>query len=156
MLNNLRKVLAIDSAVMKESVSDAILEGKQELEELRKQNQKLKESLQNTIEEKNKTQIKLFLESKTANFSENKKNFVKKALSDKSLKFIQENFDYTIRLFDKQEKKQLEVLKEEALQNRKHKPDFVKEENVFTEKVKNNVEENDPYLQVLETMNWRR
>jgi hypothetical protein len=155
-LDNLRKVFAIDSAVMKESVSDAILQGKTELDKLRNENASLKSNLKVITEEKNNTQVKLFLEGKTSKYPESKKNFIKKALGDKSLTFIKENFDYTVRLFEKQEKKQLEVIKEEALQNRKHKPDFVKNQKIITEKVNNDVEENDPYLSVLQTMEFRR
>jgi len=155
-LENLRRVLAIDSAVMKESVSGAILQGKTELDKIRNENTLLKNNLTVLTEEKNKTQIKLFLEAKTSKYQDTKKNFIKKALGDKSLKFIQENFDYTVRLFEKQEKKQFEVIKEEALQNRKHKPDFVKNQKIITEEVNNDVEENDPYLNVLQTMEFRR
>lgn len=155
-LENLRRVFAIDSAVMKESVSDAIMQGKTELDSLRNENAELKKNLKLVLEEKNNTQVKLFLEGKTSKYPEAKKNFIKKALGDKSLSFIKENFDYTVRLFEKQEKKQLEVIKEEALQNRKHKPDFVKNQKVITEKVSNDVEENDPYLSVLQTMEFRR
>jgi hypothetical protein len=155
-LENLRKVFAIDSAVMKESVSDAILQGKNELDKLRNENSSLKNDLKAITEEKNNTQVKLFLEGKTSKYPESKKNFIKKALGDKSLTFIKENFDYTVRLFEKQEKKQLEVIKEEALQNRKHKPDFVKNQKIITEEVSNDVEENNPYLSVLQTMEFRR
>jgi len=155
-LENLRRVFAIDSAVMKESVSDAILQGKTELDKLRNENASLKSNLKVITEEKNNTQVKLFLEGKTSKYPESKKNFIKKALGDKSLTFIKENFDYTVRLFEKQEKKQLEVIKEEALQNRKHKPDFVKNQKIITEKVSNDVEENNPYLSVLQTMEFRR
>jgi hypothetical protein len=155
-LENLRKVFAIDSAIMKESVSDAILQGKTELDKLRNENSSLKNDLKAITEEKNNTQVKLFLEGKTSKYPESKKNFIKKALGDKSLTFIKENFDYTVRLFEKQEKKQLEVIKEEALQNRKHKPDFVKNQKIITEQVSNDVEENDPYLSVLQTMEFRR
>jgi len=155
-LENLRKVFAIDSAIMKESVSDAILQGKTELDKLRNENSSLKKDLKAITEEKNNTQVKLFIEGKTSKYPESKKNFIKKALGDKSLTFIKENFDYTVRLFEKQEKKQLEVIKEEALQNRKHKPDFVKNQKIITEQVSNDVEENDPYLSVLQTMEFRR
>jgi hypothetical protein len=155
-LENMRKVFAIDLAVMKESVAAPIMEGKQELDKLRKENEELKKNLKFLNEGKEKAEVRLFLENKTSKFNNDKKNFIQKALGDKSLKFIQENFDYTVRLFDKQEKKQLEVIKEEALKNRKYKPDFVKEEKIITEKINKDVEENDPYLQVLESMNWRR
>lgn len=155
-LENMRKVFAIDLAVMKESVSGPIMEGKQELDKLRNENANLKKNLKVLTEQKNKDQIKLFLEEKTSKFQEAKKNFIKKTLEDKPLDFIKENFDYTLRLFNNHEKKQLETIKEEALQNRKHKPDFVKEQKIVTEKVNNKEEENDPYVSVLESMTFRK
>lgn len=155
-LENMRKVFAIDLAVMKESVSGPIMEGKQELDKLRNENANLKKNLALITEGKEKAEVKLFLEAKTTKFPEARKNFVQKALGDKSLKFIQENFDYTVRLFDKQEKKQEQLIKEEALQNRKHKPDFVKEQKIVTEKVNNKEEENDPYVSVLDSMTFKR
>jgi hypothetical protein len=155
-LENLRKVLAIDSAVMKESVSTAIVEGKQELDKLRAKNVELEKNVKFLTEEKEKTNVKLFLKSKTSKFPETKKNFIQKALSDKSLKFIKENFDYTVRLFENQEKKQTQIIKEEALKERKHQPDFVKEQKIVTEKVNNKEEENDPYVSVLESMTFRK
>jgi len=156
-LENLRKVLAIYSAVMKESVSGAIVQGKTEIDKLFKENEKFKKSISVLTESKNKLEVKLFLEGKTSKYPETKKNFVKKALGDKSLQFIQENFDYAVRLFEKQEKKQLVVIKEEAVQNRKHKPDFVNEQKFITEKINTNTdEESDPYVDVLKTQTFRR
>ena len=156
-LENLRKVLAIDSAVMKESVSGAIVQGKTEIDKLRKENNDLKKSVKVLTEAKNKSDINLFLESKTSKFPEAKRNFIKKALADKPLNTIEENFDYVVRLFDKQEKKQLEVIKEDALQSRKHKPDYVKEQKIVTEKVNINTdEESDPYVDVLRQQTFRR
>lgn len=155
-LENMRKMFSIDLAVMKESVAAPIMEGKQELDKLRKENEDLKKNVQVLTENKRQVETRLFLEEKTSKFSPDKKKFIQKALGDKSLKFIKENFDYTTRLFDKQEKKQLQVLKEEALQERKYKPDFVNEQKIVTEKVNNDNEENDPYLSVLQGMSFRR
>lgn len=156
-LENLKKVFAIDLAVMKESVSGAIVEGKTEIDKLRNKNAELEKNMKVLTESKNKSEVKLFLEGKTSKYPETKKNFVKKALGDKSLQFIQENFDYTVRLFEKQEKKQLETIKEEAVKNRKHKPDYVKEQKIVTEKVSNNTdEESDPYVDVLRQQTFRR
>ena len=44
-------------------------------------------------------------------------------LSDKSPKFIAENYEYTERLFDKKEKERISVIKEEAFTRRKVKAD---------------------------------
>lgn len=135
-LENLQKVLAVDSVMMKESVTTAILEGKGEIDTLRAENDKLKSSVKVLTEKTEQTKKELFIQDKTSKFPEAKRRFIHKALSDKPLKFVMENYDYTLRLFDKQERKQLNVLKEEAISEREHKPDFVATK-VVTEKVNN-------------------
>lgn len=150
-LENMRKVLAVDSVMMKESVQEAVIDGKNQIDELKKENAELKKQFKALYEQNQRTEVASLLESKTAKFSETKKGFIKKALADKSVKFIEENFDYTVRLFDNQEKSKLQTLKEEALNNRKFKPDVLptpKTEKVITEKVNNNSLKND-YLNVL-------
>ncbi len=153
-LENLRQVLAIDSAVMKESVASAIHEGKTELEQLRKENAQIKKNFKLIKEAKEKAEKQLFIESKVAKLPEAKRKFVTKALSDKSLDFIKENFDYTVRLFDKQEKRTLETIKEEAIKDRKIKPDYVKPEKTLTEKVNKEEDQYDPYVEAMEQMRF--
>ena len=63
------------------------------------------------------------LERKTANLPDSKKQYLIKILSDKTPKFIKENFNYTASLFDKKEKERLSVIKEEAYTKRKVKTD---------------------------------
>jgi hypothetical protein len=149
-LSGLRKSLAVGSAVMKESVSDMVLEAKTELEAVRKENEKIKANYKILKEAKETSEKKLFLEQRSSKFSEDKRKFITKALSDKSVEFIKENFDYTVRLFDKQDKKNTQVIKEEAIQQRKHKPDFVKPEKVITEKVNNTNDTSDMYVTEME------
>ncbi len=137
-LENMRKVLSIDSIMMKESVQEAVIDGKAQITELKRENAELKKQFKALYELNKKTEITSLLESKLSKFSEGKKNFIKKVLEDKSVKFINENFDYTVRLFDKQEKSKLIILKEDALNKRIVKPDvipFQKTEKVIEEKV---------------------
>lgn len=152
-LENLRKVFSIDLAVMKESVANPIMEGKKEIDTLRKKVDELEKTNKLLKEEKEKNEVRLFLEGKTSKFSDTKKKFIHKTLGDRSLQFIESNFEYAVRLFDKQEKKQLETLKEEALESRKHKPDFVKEEVIVEEKASKE-EPANPYLTELEKMRF--
>lgn len=154
MLSNLRNVLSIDSATMNESVAGPILKAKEEHDAVLAENAKLKENLKLLREQKEDALKGLFLENKTAKFPETKRNFIRKALGDKSLKFIQENLEYTVRLFDKQEKKQLQTLKEDAIQGRKEKPDYVKTEKVITEKVNKKEDAYDPYVAEMEKMRF--
>jgi len=146
-LKNLRNVLAVDSTLMKESVKDAVIEGKNKIDELtarlneiEKENGLLKEAY-------NASQADLFLEQKTSGLPEKKKEYLRKVLGDKSPTFIKENFDYTARLFDKKEQERIDVIKEEAFTNRKVKADAPQE--VIAEKKQ---EVTNPYLSELQRM----
>ena len=122
-LGNLRKVLAVDSTLMSESVKEAVMDGKTQIDhltskvnELAKENNLLKEAY-------TKQKAHLLLETKTAGLPDSKKGYLVKILEDKSPTFIEENFDYTAKLFDKKEKERLSVIKEEAYKTRKVKAD---------------------------------
>lgn len=150
-LENLRNVLAVDSAMMNESVQGAVLDGKDKLDSVTRENAELKKQFKALYEQNQKNEVSVILESKLSKFSDTKKNFLRKALADKSPTFIEENFDYTVRLFDKQEKSKLQTLKEDAISKREVKPDFVaqpKTEKVVQESINNKSLTSD-YLQVL-------
>ena len=138
-LEGLRKALSVDSVLMKESVKEAVMDGKNKLVEKETKLNDLS-TRYNTLEKENESLKKnMFLESKVAGFNSDKKSFLKKAFTDKPLAYIQENMDYAIRLFDKKEKEKLVSIREEAISQRKVKPDFVKTEKVITENVNNDI-----------------
>jgi hypothetical protein len=134
-LENLRGALAVDSVMMKESVRDAMEDGHQQISKLEKENMELKKNFKALYEANEKTKVDMLIENKTSKFPDAKKNFIRKTLADKPLKFIEENFDYTLRLFDKQETQKLKVLKEDAIAQRENKPDFAPIQKVATEKL---------------------
>jgi len=122
-LKNLRKVLAVDSSLMSESVKEAVVDGKTQIDmlsnklaELEKENATIKEAYANT-------KVSLMLESKTSKLPAKKAEYMRKVLSDKTPEFIEENFEYTARLFDKKESERVSVIKEEAFATRKVKAD---------------------------------
>ena len=147
-LTNLRSVLAVDSSLMSESVKEAIVDGKSQIDELKSEFDKIKQENEHLKEAYNKTSAKLVLEQKVSSYSDKKANYLKKVLSDKSAKFITENFEYTARLFDKKEKEQMAVIREEAISNRTVKADAPK---IVEEKVKPSTPAN-PYLAGLDKM----
>ena len=126
-LNNLRQVLAIDSALMSESVKGAVVDGKNQITDLTEKVAKLE--AENTIikENYNKVKANLILENKTSHLTAKKKDYLKKVLGDKSPKFIEENFDYTLRLFERKDQDRINMIKEEAFDNRKVKADAPQE-----------------------------
>ena len=148
-LHNLRNTLAVDSSLMAEGVKTAIVEGKSEIDELKAEIAKLKANNVTLTESYNDAKSAAFLESRTAKFNDKKSAYLKKVLNDKSPKFIEENFEYTARLFDRKEKEQMEVIREEAISNRTVKADAPKP--VVVEKVEPSIPEN-PYLSGLDRM----
>jgi hypothetical protein len=126
-LQNLRKVLAVDSALMSESVKGAVVDGKNQITELSDKVAKL--TAENNIikENYNKVKANLILENKTSHLTAKKKDYLKKVLGDKSPKFIEENFDYTLRLFERKDQDRINMIKEEAFDNRKVKADAPQE-----------------------------
>ncbi len=122
-LSNLRKVLAVDSTLMSESVKEAVVDGKTQIDELSTELTKLKKENKVLKEAYTKQKAHLLLEAKTAGLPDSKKGYLVKILSDKTPEFIEENFDYTAKLFDKKEKERLTVIKEEAYKKRKVKTD---------------------------------
>jgi len=147
-LSNLRQTLAVDSALMSESVKSAIIDGKGEIDQLKADIAALKSNNDNLQDNYNEAKAAVFLESRTSRYSNKKATYLKKVLSDKSPKFIEENFEYTSRLFDRKEKEQLEVIREEAISNRTVKADAPK---LVVEKVKPSTPVN-PYIDGLDKM----
>lgn len=130
-LEGIRNHLAIDSALQKESIKDAVLDGKNQINEA---TTKLESALQEKAvveEELNTIKANLLIEQKTAGLDERSAKYVKKALAGKDVGFIAENFDYTLKLFEKKEESRLESLKEQALEDTT-KVDRVVEEKVET------------------------
>ena len=146
-LEGLRAHLAVDAALEKESIKDAILDGKSQIDEASK---KLESVVTENAQLKNhlgKVQATLLIETKTAALDEQQKKYIKKVFADKSPEFINENFDYTLKLFNKKVDNRLESLKEEAL-SESTKVDRVileQEEEVINE----SAQQLSPYLREL-------
>lgn len=149
-LKNLQKVLSVDSVMMKESVKDAFVDGKKQLDEKDKQNKVLEEQNKKLRKELEDTKKYVFLSEKFNGLSDSKIKFIKNTFSDKSLQFVEENYDYVAKLYDRNEQKQKKVIKEEAVKNRKTKVDVVPNQKIVEEKVNNNTSEVDPYLTELQ------
>jgi len=143
-LANLRKVLAVDSTLMSESVKEAVVDGKTQIDDLDQKVTKLEKENKLLKEAYTTTKADLLLESKTAHLSGKKKEYMLRILSDKSPKFIEENYEYTERLFDKKERERLSVIKEEAFTRRKVKADAPRPKISEKKKVRN------PYLEELQ------
>lgn len=116
-LDNLRQHLAVDSALMKESVRTAVVDGKKQIDEAQQELEKAQQRTKMLEEKLNKSQADLVLAEKTSTLPSKKRDYVKRVLDGKSAKFIAENIDYTIGLFDKTERDQVDFLREQAMQD---------------------------------------
>lgn len=144
MLEALRGTLAVDMALSKDSIKEAVIDGKNRLNEAAEQ---LKAS-NAKIEELNKAlaavSAEITLEKKLNNLPEDKKVHLKKLLAGKSAEYINENFDYTLGLFDKTEEERISNLKQEAVNESVAANVDSPVTAVVNESVKNEAEAADP------------
>jgi hypothetical protein len=114
LVGQLRSTLGVDLALANESIATAIVDGKQQIDESVNTISQLNEHNDELTNELIKARSHILLTEKTDGLPENKTKYLFKVLSGKSEKFINENFDYTLKLFDKTEEERLEQYKQEA------------------------------------------
>lgn len=147
-LSNLRQVLAVDSTMMKESVQEAIIDGKSQIDSLTESNNKLKAQLATQKKQNGSLKKETFLSESTKDFDKTKTNYISKVFKDKSIDFVEENFEYVAKLFDKRERDTEKLLKNEAVKSRKTVVDSIPSEIIEEKTVNtNNDPEIDTYLQ---------
>jgi len=115
-LGKVRNLLAVDAATAQESIREAVMDGKKQLDEARKELESAKERGVVLEKELNKTQASLLIEKKTRELPENKKKYIQKLLGNKDVEFIKENFDYTLKLFNTTEEERLSTIRDEAVE----------------------------------------
>lgn len=117
-LENLRSTLGIDFALSKETIKHAINEGKEQIDQSHSKIKTLVE--QNTTLNTQVQQLNshILLTEKTQELPAEKRNYIFKVLSNKPTEFINENFDYTLKLFDRTEQERLTEYKKQAVQSR--------------------------------------
>ena len=143
-LESLRSTLGVDLALSKETIKDAIQEGKQEIDESHKKITQLVENNNQLASQVTQLQSHILLNEKTQDLPEQKRQYMHKVLSDKTPEFITENFDYTLRLFDKTEEEKLVKIKEEAVAKRGPEVDRPIVENVAAEQTQQSNNDSNP------------
>ena len=130
LLSDIRKMLSVDMVLANESIREAVKDGKDTIEASRKEVSELTKSHNTIAEELEGVKKALYLERKLGGIDEKKANFVRKTFEDKDLTFIEENFEYTVNIFDKKAQESLDILKEEAMTESKTKGAKVAQEKV--------------------------
>lgn len=117
-LSALRGQLSVGSSLLDESVRTAVLDGKEQITSLQESLNEKEGELAQLNEQLRVTAANLLLEQKSSGLPAKKKEYLQKVLGNKSPEFIAENFDYTLKLFEKKENDQLNILREEAIKTR--------------------------------------
>lgn len=111
MLNEIKKIVAIDPEFISENFKEALKDGHTTIEKLRGElNDRIKESVginQKLME----TQAALIMEQKTRGLPENKKQFVTRLLEGKKPEEIEANFKFVLEMFDRDETDKIETAK---------------------------------------------
>lgn len=144
-LENLRKSLAIDTAVMMDSVRDAVVDGHQQIQEATAAAEQYKQKAERFKNDLQVLKANLVFEQKTSNLSSEKREYARRVLEGKSAQFIVENLDYTLSLFDRTEEERLDVLREQAQEQRK-----VKDHRIVTEAAEE-VDPEDQEIPIIES-----
>ena len=113
-LEQVRSLLGVDAALAKDSVRDAVLDGKRQIDEASKKLEAASGEIEQLKKQLAARDAELTLEKTTSKLPAAKRNYVLKVMNGKSAQFITENVEYALGLFDKTEKERLQNIKEEA------------------------------------------
>jgi hypothetical protein len=113
-LQEMRKVLAVNFAMSKDSIKSAIRDGKRQIDESSAQSAKLLEEKDQLEEDLTVLKRAKLLEEKTKGLPTIKRRYISRVLGNKPIEFIEENFDYTLKMFEKTEEDKLEDVKKQA------------------------------------------
>lgn len=117
-LTEMRKFLAVNQALGNNSIKSAIKDGKRQIDEGSESNKKLVEEnqqLKSQLEQESRSKL---LAEKTNGLPAIKAKYIKRVFADKPVQFINENYDYMLRMFEKTEEEKLESAKTQAVKSK--------------------------------------
>lgn len=136
-LKSLRKQLAVDSALMRESIANPIKEAQDQLQnyralisKLRSENKQLNESLETSKSD-------LLIENKVANLPEAAAKHMRTMLKGKTVDYINENYDYIKSVYETGINQRREQLASEAMKNHSKAKNRVNEPRRNRDLIKN-------------------
>lgn len=118
-VEQMKQIMALDDSFINETIKEAVEDGRKTINNLK---QELNETIKQNIEISNNLKVKnaeLVLEKNTASLPKEKKQYVMRMLKGKDPEYITENFDYVVKMFDKQEDEQKELVTEQATKSTK-------------------------------------
>lgn len=114
LVNEIKKIVSYDPESLTPEFKEALKEGHDTIESLRKEvNEKTKEVMGIT-EQLNTLKANVLLEGKLQGLSESKKKFITKFMTGKAPEYIENNFQYVVEMFEEDESNKADLLKEQA------------------------------------------
>lgn len=111
-LEQIRQLVGINEEFVDSEVKEALLDGKNTIDSLKKELNEALEANTKLNHELSKAEATMLLESKTKELPEAAKNYVGNLLKGKSPEYIQENYQYVVEMFEKEISEQEETAKE--------------------------------------------
>lgn len=113
-IEQIKSIISFDPSTLNEDVKNLITQGKDKINQLQNQlNESFKENIE-LHEQLKEAKSSLILEKKTQGMLSSKKNYISSLLSDKSPEYIEENFNYVVEMFEREDKEASTKLVEEA------------------------------------------
>ncbi len=109
MLDKIKRIISVDPDYINEGVKEALVSGKSTIDKLKSQ---LNESIKSNIkinQELKTTKASLILEQRTHNLPQRKKEYISRLLGNKDADYIEENFNYVVEMFEKDELESADV-----------------------------------------------
>jgi hypothetical protein len=111
-VSEVKRLVGLSDEFVNENIKEALLDGKNQIDEANEQIKKIQGQLQLVTEKAHNAEKQLFLEKKLENFPKAKKDYMVRVLSEKKIENIKENFNYVAEMYDKKEEDEVQVLKE--------------------------------------------
>lgn len=150
LVEEIGRIIGMDKVNQNELVREGIMDAKSQINTLKEQVETLEKERKNILVEKTNIERERLLEEKTQGLPKVKKDYIKSVLGKRPIEFINENFDYTLELFDKDDEKKTEVIKEEAINESKTYKESVDRPKKVVEERTQPVEHADQYMEGLE------
>jgi hypothetical protein len=117
MIEEIKKIVAVDKAFISENIKEALKDGKQTIDGLKGELNKVIQENVMLNKNFNKARTALLLEKNTSNFSDEKRNYIFKVLGDKKPEYVKENLNYVVEMYNRDVQDERELIKEEASKN---------------------------------------
>jgi paraquat-inducible protein B len=119
MVDQVKQLMALDDSFISNTIKEAVEDGRNTINTLKQElNEAIKQNIQISQGLKAKS-AELVLEKNTAGLPKEKKTYVMRMLKDKDPEYIVENLDYVIKMFDKEDEEQKELVTEQAKKSSK-------------------------------------